>query len=202
MLLLPQIKSILSKDFSFILASNSPRRKDILKELDIPFKITPFTGKEIESKIFSKSLVKQNALLKTNIKASKNSIIIACDTIVVYNKNAFGKPKTAKECRKFLKTLSGKSHQVISGLAVKVKDTNTEKTFVSTATTTVIFEDLTKDLIDWYIKTGEWSDKAGGYAIQGKGKVLVKSIKGSYSNVIGLPIGVLQKILAKVERGL
>ncbi len=199
---MPTIKNIIDKNYAVVLASASPRRAEILRQLDIPFKIKPYPGQEPQIKKYSLSKLREITLLKTGISMTQRCIIIACDTIVVYNKTALGKPRNTAECTDFLKLLSGRKHKVISGLAIKVQADQKEKIYFSHAETIVEFEQLSEEIINWYISTREWQDKAGGYAIQGMGRVLVKSIQGCYYNVVGLPISVLQQLLRKTERGI
>jgi septum formation protein len=129
--------------------------------------------------------------------ASKISegVIVAADTVVVFGKKILGKPKNKKEAEKMLKKLSGKEHQVITGLAIV--DAKTKKILQDVVVTRVKFKKLDKDLIEKYIKSEESLDKAGAYGIQGKGALLVESIKGDYFNVVGLPLNTLNQLLEK-----
>jgi septum formation protein len=121
--------------------------------------------------------------------------VIAADTIVLKNNDILGKPKSRYEARTMLKQLSGQVHQVLTGYAVCCKAKN--KMFSETIKTDVLFKNLTHDEIEWYVHTKEPFDKAGSYAIQGLGTFLVKSINGSYTNVVGLPVCEVIELLIK-----
>ena len=122
-------------------------------------------------------------------------IVIGADTVVVLDGEILGKPSDASEALSMLTKLSGKPHRVITGLAVI--DTVSGKKHVEYETTLVYFKNLDKDEINAYIDCGEYSDKAGSYAIQGKGSLLVEKIEGCYFNVVGLPISRLNSILRR-----
>ena len=185
-----------------VLASTSPRRKMLLKGLVKNFKVIApqFDEEEViaqnpynialASAIFKADSVR--ALLK-----NKKCVIIGCDTIVVLKNKLLGKPLGEKNAYKMLKELSGKKHSVISGLCVF--DEIHKKVYVDIEESFVYFKKLSeKEIID-YIKTGEPLDKAGAYAIQGKGRKFVKKYTGSYTNIVGLPVEKLKKILKKVK---
>lgn len=186
------------KKVKLILASGSPRRIELLKMLGCKFKVIP---SQIEEKISLRLSPTQNVKRLSRLKAldvaSKVSdgIVIAADTEVVLNKKIFGKPKNKKEAQEMLKNLSGKTHQVITGLAVT--DGKTKRTLQDVVITKVKFRKLDKNLIDKYIASSEPLDKAGAYGIQGKAALLVESIKGDYFNVVGLPLNALNQLLEK-----
>lgn len=115
-----------------------------------------------------------------------SALIVAADTIVVIGRRILGKPKDAQEAGRFLALLSGRSHHVITGLALRACPE--EDITLETATSRVTMAPLSEEDIDWYAATGEGMDKAGAYALQGKGALFVTSIEGSYTNVIGLPL--------------
>lgn len=181
-----------------ILASGSPRRIELLKKLGCKFRVIP---SKVEEKINPSLSPTENArrisCLKALDVASKISegIVIAADTMVVLGKKILGKPKNKKEARKMLQNLSGKEHRVITGLVVV--DAKTKKIMQDVVITKVKFRKLNKNLIEKYIITGEPLDKAGAYGIQGKGALLVESIKGDYFNVVGLPLNTLNQLLEK-----
>jgi len=197
--LLPSIESFQKNNYQIILASRSPRRKSLLKELEVPFIIKTNDYQEPVLESFNSKALKEITLAKSLIKSPEKAIIIACDTIVVYNGRALGKPVNSKQARDFLKLLSGKKHQVVSGLVIKKINKGQARVFYKEVKTAVTFKTLTGPLIDWYLDTGEWLDKAGGYGIQSKGKVLVKEIKGCYYNVVGLPVSSLLDLLEKIK---
>ncbi|MBI3593243.1 MAG: septum formation protein Maf, partial [Nitrospirae bacterium] len=128
-------------------------------------------------------------------KKYKNAIIIAADTFIVFRGKLLGKPHTEEEAGRMLKTLNGKSHSVITGFTIL--DTGNNKKISRSVETKVYFKKLTIKEIDAYVKTKEPLDKAGAYAIQGLGSVIVKKIEGDYFNVIGLPVSVLMESLKK-----
>lgn len=179
-----------------ILASTSPRRKMLLENIGVKFKII---GSSIEEKVnedlshieIAKDLAYQK-LRDVSNKINGNYIVIAADTIVEYNK-ILGKPKNTEEAKSMLKLLSGQVHKVITGFAIK--DTLTKKEFVDYECTKVYFNDLTDEEIERYILTGEPMDKAGAYGIQGKGSLFVSKVEGDYFNVVGLPLSKLGVVL-------
>jgi septum formation protein len=166
--------------------------------LGCKFKVIP---SQIEEKINPRLSPIQNAKRLSHLKAldvaSKISdgIVIAADTDVVLNGKILGKPKDKKEAREMLKNLSGKEHQVITGLAVV--DAKSKRILQDIVITAVKFRKFDKNLIEKYIASGEPLDKAGAYGIQGKGALLVESIKGDYFNVVGLPLNALNQLLEK-----
>lgn len=179
-----------------VLASSSPRRREILERFNIDFEIIK---SDIDEKTSSDedpiqvvmSLAFQKAEDITN-KIDFDAIIIAADT-VVYMDRILGKPKNEKDAYRMLKSLSGKEHYVITGIAIV--DTNLGKKIIDYEITKVKFRELQPEKINRYIETGEFKDKAGAYGIQGYGEILVDWIEGSYSNVVGLPIVKLDKLL-------
>ncbi len=182
------------------LASSSPRRKQILKDLGLNFVVTPpvkyremLSGKEPDV------LVCHNALGKAKEVGEqyKDSIIIGCDTIVIFNSEIFGKPLTPDNAKVMLTKLSGNYHTVFSGLAVI--DTQINRELVGYDKTEIKFKDLSEKEINNYVESGEPLDKAGAYGIQECGGAFVESVKGSFSNVVGLPKELLIRFLAELE---
>ncbi|WP_279222257.1 Maf family protein [Anaerophilus nitritogenes] len=180
-----------------VLASSSPRRKEILNRFEIPFEVKVA---QIEEKIHIGDTPKQVAMslaFEKAIEVSKTcevgDIVIAADTIVVKN-HILGKPKNYDEAFRMLKNLQNNIHFVITGIAVI--QAHTYNKFVAYDQTKVKMKELTDGIIKRYIDTGEVWDKAGAYGIQGKGSVLIEWIEGDYFNVVGLPIGKLQSILS------
>lgn len=167
-----------------ILASNSPRRKEILESLGYSFKCSPSNIDEnidLKGERLVCELAKRKCL--SIYELYKDSIVIGSDTIVYYDGKVFNKPKNEEECYLMLKTLSGKTHEVITGVYIASKKEHIsfyDKAYVK-------FKDLTDEDIFNYIKTKEPFDKAGGYAIQGKGFDLVDSYMGDLYTIIGLP---------------
>ena len=170
-----------------ILASASPRRYDLLKEYDLDIEVI---RPDIEETIRGDERPEQLAMALAFEKAYSISldrtddIVLGADTIVVLGDKILGKPKDRDEAFEMLSSLSGKTHRVITGISI-IKGSRKIVDFESTSVT---FRELNKEQILKYIATEEPMDKAGAYGIQGYGKILVESINGSYSNVVGLPI--------------
>ena len=182
------------------LASSSPRRQQILKDLGLTFTVSPPVNfKEKLNGTEPEVLVCHNALGKAMEVAGKNkdSIIIGCDTIVTFNNEIFGKPLTPDNAIVMLMKLSGDYHNVFSGLAVI--DTQINKELVGYDKTEVKFKDLSEKEIHDYVESGEPLDKAGAYGIQEYGGAFVEKVKGSFSNVVGLPKELLTRFLAELE---
>ena len=181
-----------------ILASASPRRKELLELIGLQFKVAPGDYKEnMNLKLSPHELARALSLEKAKSVAGKynNALIIAADTFVVIRGQLLGKPHTEEEAKKMLVLLDGATHSVITGFTIL--DTDTGKKVSGSVETKVTFKKLTEKEIDAYIKTKEPLDKAGAYAIQGLGSVLVKRIEGDYFNVIGLPLCPLVECLEK-----
>ncbi|MBE7092150.1 MAG: septum formation protein Maf [Clostridiales bacterium] len=179
-----------------ILASNSPRRKEILELMGLEFKIIPAKNEtEIPNNIPIKKGVEKVAFLKAQevFEKNKNATVIGADTVVVLEDEILGKPKNKKDAFSMLKKLSGKEHQVITGVAIISK----EKIKVFFEKATVLFAELTENEINQYISTNEPMDKAGSYAVQGIGAKFVKKINGDFYTVMGLPCQRLYEELKK-----
>ena len=179
-----------------ILASRSPRRRELLKQLGLEFDV--IVDNPAENPIWglsSTELVQAMALQKAKHAASTLSggVLLGADTIVEYRKRNFKKPRSKEEAEEFLMFLSGKTHRVHTGVAIVDIEGNRWPT--TCATTRVTFRDLSTEEIRAYIRTKEPMDKAGGYGIQGIGAIFVEKIEGSYSNVVGLPLEVVAQML-------
>lgn len=181
---------------TLILASASPRRKQLLETLGIPFTTDVSNFEEIfdETKA-PHELAKELALGKAQDVAKKhnNAIVLAADTFIVLDGKYLGKPKDEKDNIAMLQSLSGKTHQVITGFAIV--DTDTEKTIIRSVESKVTLKPLTKEQIVQYVKEKNPSDKSGGYAIQEIGESFVEKIEGDMSNIIGLPIDEIKHTL-------
>ena len=185
-----------------IMASASPRRRELLEQLGIKFDIVVSTETEenIDKSLPPEAYTSELALLKAAAVGKKltelnrkNSIIIAADTVVYFEGKILGKPKNDVDARNMLKMLSDNRHEVYTGICVmRLKDAYTVSRSVKTS---VKFKSLTDAMIDGYIRTQEPADKAGAYGIQGMGAVLVEEIQGDYFNVVGLPLSCLYDIL-------
>lgn len=180
-----------------ILASRSPRRRELLSSFIKDFDVIPSNFDEEgmeENDPFL--LVRVLALSKAStISADSEDIVIGCDTVVSLDGEIFGIPKTKEEARKALLKLSGKTHSVITGVCVL--ENNNIHSFE--CETLVTFFELSSEEIEAYISTDEPYDKAGGYGIQGKGGLLVKEISGDYQNVVGLPSSRLMRLLLQQD---
>lgn len=181
-----------------ILASASLRRKEILELTDLQFRVEPSDYEEtLDHAIKPHKLAKRLSLEKARAVAGKykDALIIAADTFIVFKGKLSGKPHTSKEARKMLTMLNGKSHSVITGYTVL--DTGTEKKITRSVETKVWLKKMTAQEIAAYVATKEPLDKAGAYAIQGRGAAIVKKIEGDYLSVVGLPLFDLADSLKK-----
>lgn len=181
-----------------ILASKSPRRSYLLEQAGLTFTVIPSRFDEnLVSLSAPEPYVKTLAEAKAADVSSTypESWVIGADTIVVIDGTILGKPDSKDQARTMLKSLSGKTHQVYTGYCICCRAK--EKVFLDTVKTDVLFKNLSDNEIEWYINTSEPFDKAGAYAIQGLGTFIVKSIKGSYTNVVGLPVCEVIEFLIK-----
>ena len=177
------------KNSRLILASKSPRRRYLLEQARLEFSVIPSNFEENSIPPSSpESYVKRLAEAKAKDISQRypDSWVIGADTIVLIDNTMLGKPASRPEARKMLRSLSGKTHQVLTGYCICCEATG--RFFSEAIKTDVCFKELTGSQIDWYISSGEPFDKAGAYAIQGIGTFLVKCIHGSYTNVVGLPV--------------
>lgn len=183
---------------SLVLASQSPRRRELLYQIGIDdFKIIPSQKEEKKDpSLTPKDLVMHLSRQKAEEvagKCSRDDIIIAADTVVSLKGQILGKPKDREDGARMLSLLSGNKHEVFSGVAVKKGDLILNE-YEETA---VYFREMTEEEISWYLSTGEPMDKAGAYGIQGIGIRFISRIEGDYSNVVGLPICRLLSMLEK-----
>ena len=183
----------------FILASKSPRRYELLKQVGLDFDVIP---SRIEENFVQKESPSKHVLRLAEAKALDvgcqypDRWVIAADTIVYIDHSILGKPKNREEAMEMLCRLSGKEHRVLTGFSVQhLQKGKRDRKAVQTA---VKVKGLTPDEMEWYIQTAEPFDKAGGYAIQGIGSFMIESIRGSYTNVVGLPLCELIKMLNRL----
>ncbi len=180
-----------------VLASMSPRRKKLLDEIGLEYVVDPSDYKEeIDEKSAPLNLALKHSFSKALDVAKRynpRDIIIGVDTIVLLDNEILGKPDSEEAAFNMLKKLSGKSHMVISGIAVKEVG---GATLMEAVTSRVHFKDMSNDEIKEYIATGEPMDKAGAYAVQGIGAKFVEKVEGCYHNVVGLPLLQLTKMLS------
>lgn len=160
----------------------------MLEALGIPFTVSEPEVEEVTHGE-PREVVSANALLKARSVAEPGHLTIGCDTEVVLDGRLLGKPGDALRAHEYIAQLSGRTHLVLSGLAVIGPDPDDVRTGI--AETAVVFRELTMEGVDAYVASGEWEGRAGGYAIQGVGSGMVESIEGDLSNVIGLPVPLL-----------
>jgi len=182
----------------FVLASASPRRKELLSQIGIKFRTC--TSKKAENFLrdLPESIVKDLSYTKARDvyeRGNRDSVVIGADTIVVADEKVLGKPKDEKEAFEMIKMLQGDIHHVYTGVAIIWQQNNTTHVSSFYAVTEVELYYMNDEEIRSYISTNEPYDKAGGYAIQGYFARYVKGIKGDYNNVVGLPIGKLYQVL-------
>lgn len=168
-----------------MLASRSPQRRAILEQLAIPFEVVAVDVEELDAGE-PVAVVRANALAKASAGAQlrPGRKVLGVDTVVVMDGEIFGKPASEQDARDTLKRLAGRTHEVISGLALL----ESGKPQVAHEVTKVTFRAVDDEAIARYVTTREWCDRAGGYAIQGQGAALVVAICGDYLNVVGLPV--------------
>lgn len=179
-----------------ILASASPRRKDLLEQLNVPFSVVPSNMPEPDYDHGPpEDYVKKLAKSKANHVAGgfPDHWVIAADTVVILDGSFLGKPAQPTDARNMLRRLSGRTHQVFTGFCVCCRQPRRQIT--RAVKTEVSFRTLTEAEIQWYSSTPEPYDKAGGYGIQGMGAVFIRHINGSWSNVVGLPLCELTEVL-------
>lgn len=186
------------KDYKIILASQSPRRKDLLSEIDIDFEVIVIDGIDesypdtMDNDKIPVYLSNKKADAYTNIISNGKTLVIAADTIVVCDNRVLGKPNDNVEASKMLNLLSGKAHDVITGVTIK----SLSKTVSFQATTKVWFKKITEKEIQYYIDNYNPIDKAGAYGIQEWiGHIAIEKIEGNYFNVVGLPTQQLYQAL-------
>jgi septum formation protein len=167
-----------------ILASRSPQRRAILEQLGFEFEVVVPDVEELEGGD-PREMVIENARRKA--AAVEGDLVLGVDTTVAVDGVSYGKPSSEDEARRTLEILSGRTHEVWSGIALN------ERTAASC--TRVTFRDV-EPILDWYLASGEWRERAGGYAIQGRGAALVRGIEGDFWNVVGLPVPTLLDLLA------
>jgi septum formation protein len=182
-----------------ILASASRRRQELLSRLGLPFKAIP---SRINETVVEGETPEEHVLRLCEEKARDigqlhpTRWVIGADTIVLSGMTILGKPRNKKEALWMIESLAGKAHEVYTGLCVlRLED---ERVMKQAVCTLVRFRSLSEEEMVWYVHTGEPFDKAGGYAIQGYGSVLIEGIEGSYTNVVGLPVPELIDMLRKI----
>jgi septum formation protein len=183
-----------------LLASNSPRRAEILRAVGWEFEAIAAnvdeTREQAEDAI---SYVKRLATLKADAVAGRSpgALVLGADTVVVIGEEILGQPRDDADARRMLRLLSGRWHMVLTGVAL-VRFGNPPRVLVEHGTTRVRFFEMSAEEIDWYISTGEPQGKAGAYAIQGRGALFIEGIQGDYFNVVGLPVRLVYEMSRRI----
>ena len=180
-----------------VLASASPQRKAILEQLGVAFDVRPAHVDEL-TEGDPATVVVENARRK--VEGVEGELALGCDTEVFLDGRIFGKARTAKEAEAYLRALSGRTHEVHSGLALR-RPAARRRLRTGHAVTHVTFRRLSDREITWYLGTEEWRDRAGAYAIQGRGSALVERIDGDFWNVVGLPVPTLIELAPDLVAG-
>lgn len=174
-----------------ILASRSPQRRAILEQLGVAFDVRP-AGVREEARGEPRTVALANARRKAlAVGATDGDLVLGADTIVAVDGDILGKPAGARQARQYLARLAGRRHEVVGGIALASAGTVLASDAVVTG---VDFRAVGPELLDWYVGTGEWQGRAGGYAIQGRGAALVAGVCGDYLNVVGLPVARLLEL--------
>ncbi len=184
--------SLISK--RVVLASGSPQRREILSKLGIEFEVLvpgveELTGGDPEVEVVENARLKARA-----VAAGADDLVIGCDTDVVLDGKALGKPADEVEARRYLDRMAGRAHTVMSGLVVR--EGGEERSGLER--TSVVFKELSEAEKERYVGFGEWRGRSGGYAIQTLGSTLVERVEGSVSNVVGLPVGLLLELAPRL----
>lgn len=186
---------------NIILASASPRRRELLDTVGILFSVCPSQGEEQIKESAPAEVVEELSQQKARevfLKTSGEVLVIGADTVVAAEGNILGKPKDRKEAIQMLKKLQGGSHEVYTGVTMLNRDHHGEQQKTFHVMTAVEFYPMSKEEIESYVDTGEPMDKAGAYGIQGKAGIFVKEIRGDYNNVVGLPVARLYQELKQM----
>lgn len=191
----------MEKQATLILASSSPRRRELIQTLGLPVVIRASEADETvkpgltPAQIVETLSVRKAEAVRSTLARDEGTVVIGSDTIVVLDDRVLGKPKDETEAAEMLGSLQGRAHEVFSGVAVM--DVPGRRTETAHRRTKVYMKPLSADQIASYIRTGEPRDKAGAYAIQGIGATIVEGIEGDYFNVVGLPLALLAELLGR-----
>jgi len=186
----------------WILASASPRRSEILRQLGVRFKTDPCLDPEPRQNMSESpsSYVRRVCRLKAAAVAKRhpNSLIIAADTIVVVDDAILGKPSDRTEARNMLRSLSGRRHEVLTGLCLTTAG-EPRRVYSSVTCSGVYFRRMSNDDIAWYLKTEEYRDKAGAYGIQGFASIFINRVEGCYFNIVGFPVSEFARLCHRAK---
>jgi septum formation protein len=182
------------------LASSSPRRAEILRAVGWPFEAMPMHIDE--SSLWGESapaMVERLALEKALAAARQRprGLVLGADTVVVVDSEILGKPRNESEARRMLRLLSGRWHDVLTGIAL-LRAGNDDARTVAHERTQVRFAAMSDEEVDWYVQSGEPMDKAGAYAVQGRASLFIEEIRGDYWNVVGLPVRLVYKLASRL----
>jgi nucleoside triphosphate pyrophosphatase len=186
-----------------VLASKSPRRAEILKAVDWPFEAIAANVDETRAASEDAvSYVQRLAITKAETVTKKiaEGLVLGADTVVLIDGEILGQPRDDEDARRMLKLLSGRWHEVVTGVSV-MSAKQAARALVDHEITRVLFCHMSDDEIDWYVATGEPRDKAGAYAIQGRGGLFIEEIQGDYFNVVGLPIRLVYDLSRRLRQG-
>ena len=187
-----------------ILASKSPRRKELMDMLNLKYEVIVSEADEtLEKGITAEEQAKRLSYIKAKTvfeETSGDRIVIGSDTMVIKDNKIYGKPKNEEDAFRILKELNGSKHQVITGLAILVEKEGKYEEYLDYDITEVFFKDMTDNEIKGWISTGKAMDKAGAYAVQGEFCVFIEKINGNYSTVMGLPIHKVYDILKIINK--
>lgn len=198
------------KMIKYILASNSPRRRELLEQVGLRFEVIASHGEEVITRQSPHEIVEELSLQKAMEVSQKymqrglmdkndTIVVIGADTIVAYNGTIMGKPKNEEDAARMLTLLQGKTHQVYTGVTLIIIVSEGQKNITFHEKTSVSLYPISSERISDYIATGEPMDKAGAYAIQGRFAAYVKGINGDYNNVVGLPVARLMNELFSLK---
>ena len=183
-----------------ILASGSPRRKELLEKIGLKFEVIPSNYEErLPDDIFTYEKIENLALNKAKEVANRiheDAIIISADTVVVLDGKILGKPHSKEQAREMISALSGKTHEVITSIAMI--NTKTNKTLIKSTSTKVTFRPVESKEIEEYINTDEPYDKAGAYAAQGLAAIFIEKIEGCFNNVVGISVFEVNRMLKEI----
>ncbi len=181
-----------------ILASRSPQRRAILEQLGVTFTVAVSGAAELDSgdpaEVALANALRKARTVRERPEIDSAAVVLGADTVVALGSRLFGKPSDERDARAMLAALGGRTHTVVSGVAVITADG--ERTAV--AHTEVRFRALDERTLDWYVATGEWRERAGGYAIQSAGAALVAEVHGDFTNVVGLPVATLLEMCPRL----
>jgi nucleoside triphosphate pyrophosphatase len=175
---------------ALVLASRSPQRRVLLEQLGVPFAVRVSDASELEQGEDPGAVAVENALRKARAahKPGAREAVLGCDTIVVLDGVIYGKPADENAARATIEALGGRTHEVLSGVALLLAEASEMVERTALARTLVTFRELDRAQLDWYVGTGEWRGRSGGYAIQGEGARLAVALDGEEENVVGLPL--------------